>query len=468
MKLHRDRYIFPLILLVAADLFIFSLAFMCAYAFRFSPLMTWLFPPVAYPSALLYFRLSLFIALVGIICFDRFGFYQYRFGLNRYVSVTALIVAVVVTYVFVMAALFNYRGAFFSRLTVALALPVTATLAVGMHFAARHLHDYMIRSGVGFIRTVLLGDPDSCRIVVDRLRANRGSEYQVVGVIDTTHGTHLGKGLTVSILGQVEDLHRILDRESISHVVVAPNGEEYNTLLRVIRECRRRRIRFEMVPELFEAMALHMDVEELGYAPIIALGETPLEGPARFTKRIMDLVIAFVALVVSAPIMALIAALIKLDSRGTVLFVQERVGNDGQTFRMYKFRSMVQDAEANTGPVWATADDPRRTKVGKWIRRYNLDELPQLLNVVLGDMSIVGPRPERPYFVNKFKESIPRYMRRHMVKSGITGWAQVNGLRGDTSVQERTFYDIYYVENWSLLFDLRILWRTLLSFKNAY
>jgi exopolysaccharide biosynthesis polyprenyl glycosylphosphotransferase len=250
--------------------------------------------------------------------------------------------------------------------------------------------------------------------------------------------------------------------------VVAPNGEEYNTLLRVIRECRSRGIRFEMVPELFEAMALHMDVEELGYAPIIALGETPLEGPARFTKRIMDLVIALVALVVSAPIMALIAALIKLDSKGTVLFVQERVGNDGQTFRMYKFRSMVQDAEANTGPVWATADDPRRTKVGKWIRRYNLDELPQLLNVVLGDMSIVGPRPERPYFVNKFKESIPRYMRRHMVKSGITGWAQVNGLRGDTSVLERTFYDIYYVENWSLLFDLRILWRTLLSFKNAY
>ena len=468
MERNADRYIFPLILLIATDLFAFSSAFMCAYIFRFSSLVTWLSPPVDYPSTLLYFKLSLFISFVGIVCFDRFGFYRYRFGLNRYVTVTGLVVAVVVTFVFVMAALFNYRGASFSRLTIALAVPMTATIAVGMHFVVRQIHELMIRSGVGFTRTVLLASHDACRVMLDRLLANRGSEYQVVGVIETGDRVGFGKDLDIPILGRLKDLDRLLDTKSINHILVAIDGEEYDTVLRVIRECRKRNVRLELVPELFEALALHTNVEELGYAPIIALGETPLEGAAQYAKRVMDLVVGSVMLVVSAPIIAFIALLIKLDSKGSILFVQERVGIDGRTFKMYKFRSMVQDAEADTGPVWATADDPRRTKVGKWIRRYNLDELPQLFNVILGDMSIIGPRPERPYFVNEFKESIPRYMRRHMVKSGITGWAQVNGWRGDTSVDERTHCDIYYVENWSFLFDLRILWQTLSSFKNAY
>jgi exopolysaccharide biosynthesis polyprenyl glycosylphosphotransferase len=169
--------------------------------------------------------------------------------------------------------------------------------------------------------------------------------------------------------------------------------------------------------------------------------------------------------------MALVAILIKLDSPGPVFYAQERMGLDANPFMMLKFRSMIPDAEAETGPVWATADDPRRTRLGALIRRFSIDEFPQFINVLIGDMSLVGPRPERPVFVEQFKKSIPRYMDRHMEKAGITGWAQINGLRGDTSIIERTKYDLWYIENWSLLLDFRIMVRTVLIFvtdKHAY
>jgi exopolysaccharide biosynthesis polyprenyl glycosylphosphotransferase len=160
--------------------------------------------------------------------------------------------------------------------------------------------------------------------------------------------------------------------------------------------------------------------------------------------------------------MMLVALLVKLDSPGPVFYTQERMGLDARPFWMFKFRSMWEDAEAKTGPVWATQDDPRRTKIGAFIRRFSIDELPQLINVLLGEMSLVGPRPERPVFVEQFRQSIPRYMDRHWEKAGITGWAQVNGLRGDTSIAERTKYDLWYTENWSLLLDFKIILRTLI------
>ncbi len=464
-----DRYVLPLLVLITVDLIAFSSALMTAYALRFSPMVSWVFPPVEYPTSLIYFKLSLFVALVGVICFDRFGLYRFRFGMNRYVGPTGLVVAVVVTYVFVMATLFNYRGYSFSRLTVGLSIPITATFVVLTDLLIRQVYYVMVQGGVGFARTAIVGEPEYCRAVLDHLRATRGSEYQVLGIIDTTNRRGSLKDLVVPILGKFKDIDQIVRAKTINHLIVAGDATDQKTMFGVVEQCRQGKYRFEVVPELFDALSLKMSVEELGEVPTVTFGETPLEGPvARTLKRSVDVLFSSVALMVSGPVMLLIAALIRLDTKGNILFVQERVGSDGKTFKMFKFRSMVHDAEADTGPVWATADDPRRTRVGKWIRRYNVDELPQLINVLLGDMSVVGPRPERPHFVNQFKETIPQYMRRHRVKSGITGWAQVNGLRGDTSVEERTFYDLYYVDNWSFLFDLRILWKTLSSFKNAY
>jgi exopolysaccharide biosynthesis polyprenyl glycosylphosphotransferase len=201
------------------------------------------------------------------------------------------------------------------------------------------------------------------------------------------------------------------------------------------------------------------------------VGNTALRGWRLTVKRSMDMVIGSLSLVLLSPLMMLVALLIKLDSEGSVFYTQERMGLDGKRFMMLKFRSMRPDAEDDTGPVWTTADDGRRTRLGTFMRHYSIDELPQLVNVLLGEMSLVGPRPERPVFVEQFKNSIPRYMHRHREKAGITGWAQINGLRGDTSIIERTKYDLWYIENWSVALDIRILIRTIVRIffdDNAY
>ena len=226
-----------------------------------------------------------------------------------------------------------------------------------------------------------------------------------------------------------------------------------------------------MVPDLFRFTSLRGGIEEFEGVPLIHLRESPLHGWSNVLKRVFDLVFGAAALTVAAPAMVAIAAAIQMSSRGSILLRQERMGLDGRRFQMLKFRTMREDAEAETGPVWATANDARRTRVGAMLRRWSLDELPQLFNVLRGDMSLVGPRPERPLFVDEFRRKIPGYMLRHKVKAGMTGWAQINGWRGNTSLEKRIEYDLYYIERWSLFLDFKILvqtlWRGLFS-KNAY
>jgi Undecaprenyl-phosphate glucose phosphotransferase len=225
------------------------------------------------------------------------------------------------------------------------------------------------------------------------------------------------------------------------------------------------------VPDVFGLASLRGGIEEFETLPIIHLRESPLYGWNRLLKRVFDIVVGAAALVGLSPMMLAIAVGIKLTSRGPVLYRQERMGLDGRRFSMLKFRSMVPDAEADTGPRWAVPDDPRRTGFGAFLRRASLDELPQLFNVLRGEMSLVGPRPERPSFVEDFRRRVPRYMLRHKVKAGITGWAQINGWRGNTSIEKRIEYDLYYIERWSLGFDIKILLQTIwLGFRhrNAY
>ena len=195
--------------------------------------------------------------------------------------------------------------------------------------------------------------------------------------------------------------------------------------------------------------------------PIISIHESPLSGFNLIFKRLIDLLGSSLLLLFFSPVMGVLALLVKISSRGPVFYRQERMGLDGRAFTVYKFRSMYQDAEDTTGPVWAREDDPRATPLGRWLRKLDLDELPQFWNVLKGEMSIVGPRPERPFFVQQFKHRIPQYMLRHKVKAGITGWAQVNGWRGNTSLEKRIEYDLYYIENWSVTLDLKIMWLTL-------
>jgi Undecaprenyl-phosphate glucose phosphotransferase len=216
----------------------------------------------------------------------------------------------------------------------------------------------------------------------------------------------------------------------------------------------------KVVPDLLQFIALRARLEDLDGLPIINVNDVPLQGFNAVVKRAIDVILSGAALLVMGLPLAIIAGIVKLSSSGPVFYRQERMGLDGKPITIYKFRSMYVGAEDGSGPVWARDDDPRATPIGRWLRKLDLDELPQFWNVLKGEMSIVGPRPERPFFVEQFKHRIPQYMLRHKVKAGITGWAQVNGWRGNTSLEKRIEYDLYYIENWSVTLDLKIMWLT--------
>jgi Undecaprenyl-phosphate glucose phosphotransferase len=279
-----------------------------------------------------------------------------------------------------------------------------------------------------------------------------------------------GLPLGAPVLGGREDLAEIIEQHQVDEVIIALPEAPHREILLLISECEKDKVVIKVYPDLFQIMAGQMSIGDLGGLPLLTVRDVALRGWQRASKRALDLVGSAVGLVLLSPFFMLMAALIKLDSPGPVFYAQERMGLDARPFLILKFRSMRSDAEKH-GPGWTVEGDPRVTRLGRIIRRLNVDELPQLINVLLGEMSLVGPRPERPVYVQQFRRSIPRYMDRHWQRSGMAGWAQVNGLRGDTSIAERTKYDLWYIENWSLLLDIKILIRTIFSVfhsPNAY
>ena len=251
--------------------------------------------------------------------------------------------------------------------------------------------------------------------------------------------------------------------EHVDEIYVALPLDEHVKMLGVVEFASRECIDVHVVPDLLQFIALRARLEDLDGLPIISIHDVPLRGMNSVVKRLIDIAISAAVIIGTAPFTLLVAILIKRSSPGPVFYSQERMSIDGQSFRVYKFRSMPIDAEDATGPIWARDDDPRATRIGRWLRRTDVDELPQFWNVLKGDMSIVGPRPERPFFVEQFKHRIPQYMLRHKVKAGITGWAQVNGWRGNTSLEKRIEFDLYYIENWSLSLDFKIMWLTVMK-----
>jgi exopolysaccharide biosynthesis polyprenyl glycosylphosphotransferase len=271
------------------------------------------------------------------------------------------------------------------------------------------------------------------------------------------------------IAGELADLAQCLQSTAADQLIVAAPGLGTDQILEILLLCERNLVTFNMVPDLFRLMTITMDVQTLDDIPMLGLGRWPLDSFwNRVLKRAEDIVGALVGLLLAAPIIVVAALLIKRSSPGPVFYRQTRCGEKGRAFTLYKLRTMVADAEQTTGPVFASRDDARTTGVGAFLRRHNLDELPQFWNVLRGEMSLVGPRPERPHFVEQFKNDVARYMWRHVSKPGMTGWAQVNGLRGDTSIPERIRYDLYYLEKWSLSFDFKILVKSLPARENAY
>ena len=339
-----------------------------------------------------------------------------------------------------------------------------ALFALGLIWLARTLIDAIIRSfrkrGFDTARVLIVGAGEAGQIVLEKIQHAPELGYRVVGFVD--NALYLDRVAGFPLLGPVADVPRLVEEHRVSEIIVAAPELSQRERLDLVSSVAGRQVNIKIVPDIFEIMASEVTTSDLSGLPMMRVRDVALRGWNLRLKRALDIVVSVATLISLAPLLVLIALLVKLTSReGPVFYVQDRVGLDGRPFQLVKFRSMRPDAESGTGPIWASPDDDRRTGIGTLLRRWSLDELPQLVNVLAGEMSLVGPRPERPHFVEQFSRQIPRYADRHNEKAGVTGYAQVNGLRGQTSIEERTKYDVYYVENWSLAFDIKILLKTI-------
>lgn len=314
--------------------------------------------------------------------------------------------------------------------------------------------------GIGQGRVLLIGTGDAGRMILQKILHTPNLGYRIVGVVDSN--VSAAPVEAVPLLGTPADIPQIIEDYRVDEVIVALPEASHQEILGIVSMCEREKVSIRVFPDVFQIMANEVSISDFGGLPLLTVRDVALRGWKLALKRTVDVVGASLTLLFISPVMMLTALLIKLESPGPVFYVQERMGLDAKPFPMLKFRSMRADAETN-GPGWTVKNDPRRTRFGAIIRRISLDELPQFINVLVGDMSLVGPRPERPVYVEQFRQRIPRYMDRHREKAGLTGWAQVNGLRGDTSVVERTKYDVWYIENWSLALDFKIMIQTVLN-----
>jgi exopolysaccharide biosynthesis polyprenyl glycosylphosphotransferase len=356
----------------------------------------------------------------------------------------------------------------FPRAALVYAWLLSVALVIVLRALLARAQRLLQRRGVGRTRVALVGAGEPAETVLQRIRETPRLGYDLVGMASTDGAP---PPADVRSLGSVDDIGAAIAREGIEEIIIAIPEATNDDLMQVISRCDRSSIGIKVVPDMFQIMAGQLSIDELGGVPLLNMRDISLRGWKLTLKRAIDIAGSAFGLVAGAPLFFLTAALVKLDSPGPALFTQERMGLDGERFPVFKFRTMRVDAE-KLGQ-WTTKDDPRRTRLGTLLRRTNIDELPQLINVLLGHMSLVGPRPEQPRFVEQFRASIPRYMERHREKAGLTGWAQVNGLRGDTSIEERTKYDLWYIENWSVWLDIKIIlltiWQTIVrDNKNAY
>ena len=466
---------------VTFDALIGMAAFALAYVIRFE---TGLLPtPKGQPPFEQYLAIMPFIGFIVPIAYQLQG--TYRLTRSR-TSVDDFFAVFVGTLLAVVLGLLStlYMQVYFASPAARAAGSYEVSRLVWVHFVflnimgtyggrtlVRSYFSRRYKSGVGLQRVLLAGTGDLAKHVADRFIQHVELGHKIIGFIDDTEqADHLGhRGLP--LLGKLADAEEIIRSEKIDQLYVALPLDQHVNMLGLVEVANKECIDVKVIPDFLQFVTLRAKLEELDGIPLINVNDVPLQGFNSAVKRVMDIACSTGALSILFLPMVVIACLIKWTSKGPVLYKQERMGLDGRPFQLLKFRSMHQNAESHTGPVWATENDPRRTRFGGILRRLSLDELPQFWNVLMGDMSLVGPRPERPFFVEQFKERVPQYMLRHKVKAGITGWAQVNGWRGNTSIEKRIEYDLYYIENWSVGFDIKIMWLTVvyLSFhRHAY
>ena len=359
------------------------------------------------------------------------------------------------------AGTFFYRDFSYSRIMTVYFWIFCNILLLFSHQLVRLFIKEAHSRGLGLRNVLVIGSEELGQRVVQRLNMYPEIGFTVVGYL-TRNPENVGSDIEGGkVLGLYEDLNRTIKEYDVSQIFIALPLNAHDRLQGILANLEEETVDIKLVPDLLSYLDLHSGIEDLDGMPLINLTESPLYGWNTLVKRASDIFLSGIAILITLPIMLLIAIVVKLGSRGPLLYKQERMGLDRDIFIMYKFRSMKIGAENQTGPVWAKEDDDRRTSVGSFLRSTSLDELPQLFNVLMGKMSLVGPRPERPIFVEQFKKSIPFYMHRLKMKAGLTGWAQVNGWRGNTSLEKRIEFDLYYIKNWSLFFDIKILFLTI-------
>lgn len=464
LKKHNQVFV---TLLFVSDLCFVALAWVIAYLLRFEAGLTDVTKEV--PSWSQHLPLLILAILVFGSVFHLMGIYRPK----RLSSVPKELVEIIrattvciLIFVFLTYFFKEYR---YSRLTIGYFWALSIVFVSLSRMFSRRFLKTLRRRGYNLRFAIIVGEGELGQTFFRSLKGHPELGLKVVGFMSDAK-ERVGQAINgVRVLGTYEDVPEMIRQIRIDQVYIALPFQEHQRIRQVLASLKNELVDIKVVSDLYDFIRLRGGVDDLDGLPIINIQDTPLQGWGKIAKRGLDAWMSILALVLLAPLMGLIAALVKLTSPGPVFYKQDRMGFDGKIFRILKFRSMVVDAEKETGLVWAQPNDSRRTSLGKFLRRTSLDELPQLLNVLRGEMSLIGPRPERPELIEEFKHRIPKYMLRHKVKAGMTGWAQVNGWRGNTSLEKRIEYDLYYIQHWSIGFDLKILMLTLYKgFFNKY
>lgn len=454
------------LLAIATDVAAIAVSFIAAYHLRFSQILIPAFKGI--PSLETYLRTMILMVPLYLLIFRSYRLYEPNRHIRRIYELINVVKAVSMAAIFMMALTFFYREFSYSRAVLFFIWIFSIVFCCSARYFSIQF-EYFIRRHKDKQNVLIIGMNRSSRDLIQWAKENAHYGQEIIGILSNS-GTNFGKHHEgVSVLGTLEDFDKVISQYRINEIILSDPTLPRERVTELMVKCENKMIGFKLVADFYGLLTHYVDVEYISTVPLLGLKALPLDDLwNRLAKRTFDFTVSLISCAMLSPVFLLLSLVVKLSDSGPIFYQQERVGRDGKKFMLYKFRTMKVGAEAKTGPVWAQADDHRITPLGRFLRRTNLDELPQLWNVLLGSMSLVGPRPERPYFVEKFRDQIPRYMTRHKVKSGLTGWAQIHGLRGNTSLEERIRYDLYYMENWTMMMDIEILFVTLIAFKNAY
>lgn len=456
---------------VVLDAVIVAVSYMLAWYLKFASPFSDIDPSVGALDVRTYFEMLYVIVPGYLILYYSFNLYTPKRATVHKYEIINIFQANTVGMVLLMAGWYMIAQIHFSRTMMAMFYVINIVLTTLGRSLIRMLLQYFREKGYNLKYILLVGYSRAAEEYIKRINANPQWGYVVRGILDdmVPSGT-VYKG--VKVVGRIENLLYILPQNKLDEIAITLSLKDYDNLEHIVDLCEKSGVHTKFIPDYNSLFPSRPYTEDLMGLPVINIRYVPLTNTLNwFIKRMMDILVSLVGLVVSLPIMLAAAIAIKCTSRGPVIFKQERIGLHNKPFRMYKFRTMEVQKPSQEEKGWTTKDDPRVTKVGKFLRRTSIDELPQLFNIIKGDMSVVGPRPERPQFVEQFKEEIPRYMVKHQVRPGLTGWAQINGYRGDTSIKRRIEHDIFYIENWTISFDIKIMLLTIFKGfinKNAY